>query len=336
MTTLDPKNLDFDLSQVGVVIIGRNEGQRLKNCFLSLIKKTSKIVYVDSGSTDASLQLAESLAIDTVSLDLSIPFTAARARNAGYQKLLSLYANLNYVQFVDGDCEVDDLWLENAFSFLNNQPEYAIVCGRRREMFPDNSIYNKLCDLEWAGQTGDVKACGGDALMRVKAFNEVSGFREDLIAGEEPELCVRLRFKGWKIYRLDHEMTRHDADMLYFKQWWRRSTRAGYAFANGFYLHGNSTEKHYKTENMRILAWGLALPLLTLLTSVIFNVWFLLLLLIYPLRIIRLATKKGIGDFESWLSGLFLVICQFPEFLGLIKFIWVKLKGNHYKLIEYK
>ncbi|BBH45959.1 hypothetical protein KU43P_24360 [Pseudomonas sp. KU43P] len=223
---------------IGVVVIGRNEGMRLERCLASLAKGADQVVYVDSGSTDGSVQRARSHGVEVLALDMSIPFTAARARNEGFACLLQLCPNLRHVQFVDGDCEVVAGWLASAQAFLDGHPEVAVVCGRRRERFPERSIYNHLCDLEWDTPVGEAKACGGDALMRVEAFRDVSGYRPGLIAGEEPELCVRLRARGWKIWRLDAEMTLHDAAMTRFSQWWRRCIRGGYAFAEGAYLHG--------------------------------------------------------------------------------------------------
>ena len=156
------------------------------------------IVYVDSGSTDGSVELARSLGVDVVKLDLSTSFTAARARNVGLAHLLEADAPIKFVQFVDGDCEVVEGWIERAKRELDAQPNVAVVCGRRRERFPDISIYNRLCDMEWDTPIGETKACGGDAMMRVESFQQVDGFNPLLIAGEEPELCVRLRQKGGK------------------------------------------------------------------------------------------------------------------------------------------
>ncbi len=220
-------------SGIGVVVIGRNEGQRLEHCLRSLLKGTDKVMYVDSGSTDGSLHLARSLGVEVLALDLGTPFTAARARNEGFFALQRRLPSMQLVQFVDGDCEVDSGWLPAAQAFLDDHPDVAVVCGRRRERFPQRSVYNLLCDLEWDTPIGEAKACGGDALMRVDAFAAVGGFRPELIAGEEPELCVRLRAKGWKVWRLDAEMTLHDAAMTRFSQWWRRSLRAGHAYAEG-------------------------------------------------------------------------------------------------------
>lgn len=212
---------------IGVVVIGRNEGQRLERCLVSLAHGADKVMYVDSGSTDGSLQLAANLGVAVLALDMSIPFTAARARNEGFAALQRLLPSMQLVQFVDGDCEVNASWLATAQAFLEQHPAVAVVCGRRRERFPQRSVYNLLCDLEWDTPVGEAKACGGDALMRADAFAAVGGFRPDLIAGEEPELCVRLRANGWKIWRLAAEMTLHDAGMTRFTQWWRRSCVLG-------------------------------------------------------------------------------------------------------------
>jgi len=320
-----------NLDSVGVVVIGRNEGDRLRLCLTSLVKQVSKIVYVDSGSTDNSLALAKQLDVEAVDLDLSIPFTAARARNTGFERLISLYPDLRYVQFVDGDCEVIEGWLHKAFSFLESQPDYAVVCGLRRERFPEKSIYNQLCDWEWNGAIGDIKACGGDALIRVKPFVDVAGYRNEVIAAEDDELCIRIRLAGWKVHRLAAEMTLHDADMMYFSQWWKRAVRAGYAFALGFYLYGLTPERHFVRETLRVWFWAGAVPVSLILSSLLISPWLLLLFAIYPLQVIKLSRRL-----HSTGLAVLLVLCHFPELYGQIKFILMRLSGKRDKLIEYK
>ncbi|MEM9139196.1 MAG: glycosyltransferase, partial [Pseudomonadota bacterium] len=206
---------------VGAVIIGRNEGARLIRCLAS-VGSAACMVYVDSGSTDGSVQAAREAGAEVVELDMDMPFTAARARNAGLARLREIGA-FDYVQFIDGDCELQPGWIALALAFLEEHPDVAVACGRRRERFPEASVYNRLCDHEWDTPVGEAKACGGDALMRMTALAAVGGYRDDLIAGEEPELCVRLRAAGWRVWRLDAEMTLHDADMHRFGQWWRRT-----------------------------------------------------------------------------------------------------------------
>lgn len=175
------------LEDVGVVAIGRNEGDRLVRCLISTKVCARDIVYVDSNSTDGSIEAAERMGAYVLKLDLSRPFTAARARNEGYSALKSLNSDIRFVQFIDGDCTLATGWLETARTFLEGRKDIAVVCGRRRERQPDASIYNYLCDLEWDTPVGEAPGCGGDALVRVEAFEAVEGFRPYLIAGEEPE-----------------------------------------------------------------------------------------------------------------------------------------------------
>lgn len=327
------------LQRVGLVAIGRNEGERLRQCLDSVVGKVERIVYVDSGSTDGSVELARSLGVDVVELDLSIPFTAARARNSGVAHLLQASPQTEFVQFVDGDCEVAPGWLDYALAQLDANPNVAVVCGRRRERFPEQSLYNRLCDIEWDTPIGEAKACGGDSMMRVAAFQQAGGFNSTLIAGEEPELCVRIRQNGWKILRLDAEMTRHDAQMRRFGQWWKRMLRGGHAFAEGAWLHGQTPERHWVKESRSIWIWGLLVPLLALGMA-----WFtkglsLLLLGGYPLmayRIRRYMQQQGLPAKDAWLYGLFCLLAKFPQLQGQLQFHLNRLLGRRNVLVEYK
>ena len=327
------------LKRVGLVIIGRNEGERLRQCLLSVIGKVAHIVYVDSGSTDGSLELARSLGVDVVELDLSTPFTAARARNEGFTHLLQKDAQIEFVQFVDGDCEIVEGWIKRAQGELENQPNVAVVCGRRRERFPEQSIYNRLCDMEWDTPIGEAKACGGDSMMRVKAFQEAGGFNGALIAGEEPELCVRLRQKEWKVLRIDAEMTLHDAQMTRFGQWWKRSLRAGHAYAEGAWLHGRSSESHWRRESWSIWFWGFYLPLLALGLAWPTHGLSLLLLLGYPVLAGRIFLKlrhQNICSENAALYAFSCVLSKFAQVGGTLGFLRTRLLGTKSTLIEYK
>jgi GT2 family glycosyltransferase len=321
---------------VGAVVIGRNEGERLRQCLTSLSGKVAHIVYVDSGSTDGSVLLAEQLGVHVAQLALNTPFTAARARNAGFKALSAVADNLAFIQFVDGDCEVENGWIEAAQEHLTTHPQVAVVFGRRRERYPERSVYNRMCDLEWAVPAGETKSCGGDAMMRVEALHQVGGYRQDLIAGEEPELCVRLRQAGWKIVCLDRPMTLHDAAMTRFGQWWRRSVRAGYAFAQGRHIHGAPPEYHWVKESRRAWIWGAGIPAVIAACTFFFGPKALYLALVYPAQVMRLYVKRRKSTPLPFASSLFHVVGRFSEAIGQIKFERDRLTGRAGKLIEYK
>lgn len=321
----------------GVVVIGRNEGERLRTCLASCVKYTDNLVYVDSGSTDDSVNTALTMGAVVVDLDLATPFSAARARNEGFHKLCEVSSSqIIYVQFVDGDCEIVDGWLDSAICFLEQNEEVVVVCGRRRERFPANSVYNRLCDMEWDTPVGKAKACGGDAMIKVEAFKQVGGYRIDLIAGEEPELCVRLRQRGWKIWRLDLEMTLHDAAIIRFSQWWKRTTRAGYAFAQGAYLHGKLPDRHCVRETLSVIVWGLFLPLVAFGLLVFSQPWGLLLFGLYPIQVMRVYRKSVGLPMDKWWYSFYLVLGKFPEMIGVLRFVVRGLVGGKNRLIEYK
>ncbi|MDJ0994749.1 MAG: glycosyltransferase family 2 protein [Dinoroseobacter sp.] len=318
------------MTKTAAIAIGRNEGARLHASLDSLKGVVDDIVYVDSGSTDGSLAAATDRGALVVKLDTSVPFTAARARNAGIARLSEGVAP-EFVQVLDGDCILQPGWLETARSFLTENPTVAVACGRRRERFPEASVWNRLIDAEWDTPVGEAKACGGDALIRWSALQEVGGYRDDLIAGEEPEMCVRLRAKGWKIWRLDAEMTLHDAAMTRFGQWWKRSKRAGHAFAEGAALHGSPPERHYVRETRRALVWGAVLPAATVLAAFVSPGIALGLLLLWPLQAMRLRAR-GL----DWAQAIFMTLCKLPEAQGVLLYHWRHRRGIKTQLIEYK
>jgi GT2 family glycosyltransferase len=340
---------------VGVVTIGRNEGDRLKRCLTSLVEQgAGPIVYVDSGSTDGSVEFAKSLGIDVVNLDMSRPFTMPRGRNAGFERLMATHPFLRRVQFVDGDCEVDSNWIERGKAALDARGDAAVVCGFRRERHPEASVYNRLTDLEWQGPVGEIKACGGDAMYRTEVFREVGGFNGAMIAGEEPELCVRIRRAGFVVLRIDAKMTLHDANITKFSQWWKRTVRSGHASAEGMALHGFTSERHKVKETLSAVVHGLIVPTLALgslaalgtgvttgspvlvivgggglglLTAIELRV---------ALRIYESRRKRGDSPSDARLYTAFCMLGKLPEAVGILTYAANRLRGRRSGIIEYK
>lgn len=348
--------------QVGVIAIGRNEGERLRLCLESVVGRVAQVVYVDSGSTDGSVELAESLGVEVVALDLSIPFTAARARNEGFARLQELVPDVQYVQMIDGDCEVVAGWIDKAVAALEANPKHAVVCGRRRERFPEATIYNRLTDMEWDTPIGIARSCGGDALFRAEALREVGGYNPTVIAGEEPEMCVRLRQSGWTIERLDAEMTLHDAAMTKFSQWWKRNVRAGHAYAQGAAMHGK-TDGHNVKQVTSIWAWGIICPALIFIFLIggfilqmipagfagTTTAWFYIGVcawltagfysLAYPgllLKIWRYRVNRGDSQRDALVYACFTVTGKFANARGVLQYTLNRKRGRQAKIIEYK
>lgn len=323
-------------SSLGIVAIGRNEGSRLQRCLQSALRETARVVYVDSGSTDGSQAMAQAAGASVVTLNTQVGFTAARARNAGFLELQLSQDPPEFVHFVDGDCELFPGWVERALALMQTDQQLAVVCGRNRERHPDASPYNRLCDIEWDTPVGPARACGGNALMRCSALTAVNGFREDLIAGEEPELCVRLRAAGWRIYRHPADMTWHDADIHSFSQWWKRSRRAGHAFAEGHAMHGAAPEAHFRRQMVRPWIWIVLVPLVLAFAAWTLGSWALAGLLIYPVQLLRQSLRKPAGAPLRWRGPAFLLLSKVAELQGQLGYWLQRLTRRRPALIEYK
>lgn len=320
-----------DEAKIGLVAIGRNEGERLKSCLRS-VPHGVPIVYVDSASTDGSVDFARSIGARVVQLNLTMPFTAARARNAGLEAILRHSPDLELIQFVDGDCELEPGWLTDAERFLSSRPTVGAVCGRRRERFPERSIYNEMCDAEWDTAIGKADACGGDAMFRAEALAQVHGYDPAIIAGEEPELCFRLRGSGWEVWRIDSPMTIHDADMHRARQWWMRAVRSGFGYAQVWQTtRGSNDRALYGRQVVSALGWTFGVALIGILLSIAFGpLGATSAPLLWLIQFARLSWRGG----AIW--GWHILIGKFAETLGILRFAAVRLMGKKQGAIFYK
>lgn len=325
---------------VAIIAIGRNEGERLKSCLRAAVCDAATVVYVDSGSTDGSADFARSLNCHVLELDPSRPFTAARARNEGFACLMEYAPDVPFVQFLDGDCDLMEGWIQKGLETLTQRPDVGIVCGQVRELYPQRTIYNKLCDLEWQHPAGEVRSSGGRFMIRTEVFSAVRGFRADVIAAEDDEFCVRVRQLGWKILLLDALMARHDIAMTRFAEWWRRATRTGHAFAQVAALHGGGEERYFVKDCRRIWVWALVLPLLALcLAPFTYGISLIVLLCAYGLQFVRnfrYGRQRGWGTGDACVHAFFTMIFKFPALLGLLEYRRRQRRGQAFTIIEYK
>lgn len=321
---------------IGVVVIGRNEGDRLSRCLASVLVAARQVVYVDSGSTDSSVAVAHAMNSVVVQLDMSVPFTAARARNAGFARLREIAPTLSKVQFVDGDCELIEGWLESAADFLDQRLDVGIVFGRLRERHPQHSVYNLLCEMEWDRPPGEASASGGIAMMRVGMFAELGGFCPDLVSCEEYELCLRARELGWKVWSLSAPMAWHDAAMFRFGQWWTRTKRTGFGHAHTAALHHSTRESQRTAQLLRPWFWAGLVPLLVVLSCIAWGPAGLALLLVYPLQVVRTMTSQR-GALRARLArAYFLTLGKFPELAGQLQYWTTRRASAAARSFDYK
>jgi acetyltransferase-like isoleucine patch superfamily enzyme len=102
-------------------------------------------------------------------------------------------------------------------------------------------------------------------LVRRDALAQVDGFDPNLKAGEEPEMCSRLRATGWVIEHIDEPMTGHDLAIRTWKAYWLRAKRSGMAYAEIAHKMQKKGDLMWQNEAKRDLVHGsiyLASPLI--------------------------------------------------------------------------
>lgn len=329
------------MSDYAIVVIGRNEAVRLPDCFRSVGESDVQVVYVDSGSTDSSVDIAKATGALVHELDPATPFSAARARNEGFERLLTQRPDLHAVQFIDGDCQFIDGWMEQAIAALRDDETIAAVVGHLTEMHPDKSVYNRLCSLEWSSAAGDMTdfgAFGGISMIRTSVFKELGGFNPDIIAGEDSDFALRMSRAGYRVTKLDTNMAVHDAEITHFSQWWKRVVRAGHAIGQRAHMSKLSGGSDMKKEIRSTWLWGLVLPVIILAGLLPSKGLSALLLGGYPLLYYKIFSyRRRVGDTtdNARLYAKYTLIGKFANMLGLIKFYLNRLM-NRYHIIEYK
>ena len=323
------------------MVIGRNEGQRLLLSLQSMQSSNCPIIYVDSGSNDNSVEIAKPLVDCLHQLDPATPFSAARARNEGFLQLTTLFPSIQTIQFVDGDCVIDECWLEAAHTAMQQDNMRAAVIGHLQELNPDASIYNRMCAMEWRSPAGEITnfgALGGISMIRADIFKQLGGFKADVIAGEDSEFGVRLSLAGYKVVKIDHIMAVHDANISTFQQWWKRAVRGGHAIGQRADLNGHTIAKDCVKERKSTLVWGVFLPVITLFLLILVGRWSLLILLAYVFLAIKVyfyRRKQSESMHDAFIYAQFMPFVKIANGIGLLKFYVNRFKHS-YEIIEYK
>jgi glycosyltransferase involved in cell wall biosynthesis len=329
----------MSLPLISIVIIGRNEGDRLLRCIDSVHaadypQEKMELIYVDSNSSDGSPERAKAAGASILRVHPERP-TAAIGRNAGWKA-----ATGEYILFLDGDTLLDRNFIATALAQIETDKKTAVVWGHRREIHPQQSIYTRVLDLDWIYLAGKTKFCGGDALIRRRALEQVNGFDETLIAGEEPEMCRRMRQLNYEILHIDAPMTLHDLAIKNFTAYWRRAYRSGHAYAEISERFKASEDPLWKADARHNRIHG----------SLIFlSPLFLTIALLYPALglvgiigassfILRNMHRNQWKTPSSWTRFLYALHSEFqhaPALAGQLRFFYARWRGQQQGLIEY-
>ena len=326
------------VDRVGTVLIGRNEAPRLARALQVLGENPARVIYVDSGSTDGSPEIAERAGVSALRLTEG-PFSAARGRQAGLERLLAQNPELEHVQFLDGDCAMDEGWIAAASQFLDENPAVAAVTGRLREQRDASSLLLRVVEVDWDLPSGDTDVIGGNSMMRVSALVAVGGWRADLVAGEELDLSTRLRTAGLRLHRLARDMCRHDIGITRWSEFWRRSIRTGHSYAELALLHRGAGPLRWQSRTLGNIGYGLMLPVLLVAGLLAYRPLAIAALAVDCLLVARLAVgrlRRGDPALVAFAYAFATAACKLAGGIGVLKLMASRARGRRPTLIEYK
>ena len=313
---------------VSCVVIGLNCARTIEQCLQSIERcdypNIVETIFVDSGSTDQTIDIVSKLRfVRLVRLSDVFP-TAGKGRNAGWQS-----ARGELIQFLDGDTVMDPHWISVATQHIEHK--IAAVQGHRRELYPSKNYFHRVTNLEWPTRVGDLSEFGGDILIRRDVLAQLQGYGP-YKAGEEPELASRIQAAGFRIIGIDHIMTLHDINMNSFKEYWLRCKRAGYAYAECgpiMKLHGNPD---WEKKSNKVLIRTL-IPVLLIVTAAYYHSWILLgasiLGGIYPvIKFFWNKNMKSNNTIPTLEYAIHCGFCVYPQTVGMFHHYYRKLKDS--------
>jgi hypothetical protein len=277
---------------------------------------------------------------EVLELDSGSDFTAARARDAGFHWVRERHPEIEFIQFVDGDCRLMPGWLATAVTTLDADPGLGAVWGLLREVGREHSVFHRICDMEWSlPPPGDVDHFGGVVMIRLVALLDSGGYDPFVTASEDHELSLRMRAARWRIRRCDTLMALHNSRMNHPRQWWTRNVRFGTGCAQILGRHGVGRDRAGRKHAIRITTWAALTPALLIALAPATSGVSLLAFAIYPARTLRIALREirlGRSVFDAALWGTHCVAGSFPAFWGMLRYAFKRAMGVRAGLIEYR
>jgi len=190
---------------LSVIIIGRNEVRHIEACLRSVIKGIqttagTEIIYVDSASTDDTIQIVRKYSASIYQLKPDWPLSAAAGRYIGY-----LQSRGDYLFFIDGDTMLVHDWLPKGIRFLQTHPETGGIAGSMHELFEDNNGKPISLQRHRYGRHENPrteKTLGGIALYRRSVLEQAGPFNPYIAVDEERELGLRIQRAGFNLIRI--------------------------------------------------------------------------------------------------------------------------------------
>ncbi|MDA2327532.1 glycosyltransferase family 2 protein [Bacillus cereus] len=197
-----------------VIVIAKNEEKNIERCLKSIagvfseLNYSNEIILVDSKSSDCTIKIASDLEINNlkiIKISESTIYNAALGRNIGSKRAVG-----KYLLFLDGDMKLYKDFLETGLKELNEKACAGLIGIRDDLILNEKLKTSQVIKNKYNIKTLKVaQHFGGALLIKKDAFDEVGGYRNYINAFEEPELYVRLKSKGYKIYEVPEKMIDH-------------------------------------------------------------------------------------------------------------------------------
>lgn len=219
---------ETELPRISVIIPVRNDAARLAVCLRSLREQLYpsqrwELIVVDNGSTDTSREVARQWGATV----LCFPgLTVGALRNRGVAA-----SSGDILAFVDADHELPPDWLHHGLAALEAEEGVAAV-GAPCDV-PMHATWVQRCwgvhRLRRRGRHITRWLGAGNLFVRREAFVRAGGFREDLVAAEDVDLCLRLTQKAGKVVCDPAIVNRHHGEpatlwQFIRKEYWRGSS----------------------------------------------------------------------------------------------------------------
>lgn len=330
----------MDRPLISFVIIGLNVERFIRGCVTSIYAQTLynsdwEIIYVDSSSSDKTLELVREFNnITIVHLDDEKP-NAAKARNAGWK-----IAKYNWVHFLDADSYLKPDWIGSIHREMQGK---QILSGGLVEREPHKNYFHEMADLDWQQSLGNIsgntaaksKSFGGNVMIKKEILLETGGFNEDLFAGEDSDLSYRIREKGYSIYFFPKIMASHDIQTGNMKSYTKRIFRTGIVYTSLAVKYMGKKEKLFLKEVVRLSANSIFLISGILVLGLTEFTFTGLLLTAIPLKIFARNIKKDRPISVSVKYNFHLLMCYIIQFMGSLRFMYDQLhltnSFNYYK-----
>lgn len=231
-----PAAAGTDLPLVSVIIPVRNDAKRLGRLLQSVRQQSyppdrREVIVVDNGSQDDSRSVGERQGATV----LSFPQLYVGAlRNRGVA-----VSNGSILAFVDSDHEVPPDWIETAVAQFAADPGLTLL-GFPYLAPPDGTWVQRTWELHRLHHRGRREAnwlASGNMFARREAFLAVNGFREDLVATEDVDLCIRLRAQKAKIIEDVAVANVHHGEPVSLAHFFRKEFWRGTNNLRGFIAH---------------------------------------------------------------------------------------------------